>query len=180
MKKWKSEGSGTVDKSLLGYCGDNVIIEDGVRIFHPENIYIGDNVYIGHDTILKGYYKDKLIIESNCWIGQKCFIHGAGGVTIHEYVGIGPSVSILASSHQENKNPNELILFSPLTFPSITIETNCNIGISASIIGEVTIGANSKIGAHALVNRSIPSNSVAVGIPCKVIKKRLNKAKDHD
>ena len=148
---------------------------DGVRIFHPENVYIGDNVYIGHDTIIKGYYLHPLTIESNCWIGQRCFIHGAGGVTIKEYAGIGPSVHILASSHIDPDDPNEPTLFSPLHFPSITIEKNCNIGMCSSIIGDVTIGENCKIGANALVNRSIPSNSVAVGVPVKVIKKRVKK-----
>ncbi|WP_413379728.1 acyltransferase [Alkalihalobacillus sp. 1P02AB] len=180
MKKWRSDGLGHVDKSKLGSCGDHVIIEDGVRIFHPENIFIGDNVYIGHDTIIKGYYKHKLTIESNCWIGQRCFIHGAGGVTIKEFAGIGPSVHILASSHIEPDDPNEPILFSPLHFPSITIEKNCNIGMATSIIGEVTIGAHSKIGANALVNRSIPPYSVAVGVPAKVIKARASKEGSND
>ncbi|MBW6408572.1 acyltransferase [Clostridium weizhouense] len=79
-KKWNGEGKGIPNISKLKKCGENVIIEDGVRIFYPENIEIGDNVYIGHDTILKGYYNSSLIISNNVWIGQQCFIHGAGGL----------------------------------------------------------------------------------------------------
>ncbi|SDC39164.1 acyltransferase [Shouchella lonarensis] len=172
MKRWKSEGSGHVTKEQLGACGQNVVIEDGVRIFHPEQIFIGDNVYIGHNTILKGYYKHALVIDSNSWIGQNAFIHGAGGVQIGSLAGIGPSVRILASSHIEPDDPEEAILFSPLHFPSITIGENCNIGLGATIIGEVSVGSHSKIGANALVNRSIPAYSIAVGVPAKVIKSR--------
>ena len=44
-----------------------------------------------------------------------------------------------------------------------------NIGSNSCIIGHVTIGDNVIIGAHSLVTKSIPSNSVAAGIPCRVI-----------
>lgn len=170
-KKWKSEGSGIADKSKLGRCGDNVIIEDGVRIFHPENIEIGDNVYIGHDTILKGYYNSKLVIGANTWIGQQCFIHGAGGVVIGENVGIGPCVKIHAARHKE-LGIDTPILFSGLEFSEIRIEEDCNIGIGAVILPGVTIGKGSKIGANAVVNKNISKYSVAVGVPAKIIKTR--------
>lgn len=173
-KYWKSEGNGKVDKKILKCCGNNVVIEDGVRIFHPENIEIGDNVYIGHDTILKGYYKSILKISSNTWIGQQCFIHGAGGVTIGSEVGIGPGVKIHAAKHQVFNEENS-ILFSNLEFFPIIISDNCNIGIGAVILPGVTIGNGSKIGANAVVNKNIPENSIAVGIPARVIKK-----KDHE
>lgn len=170
-KLWKSEGSGIPDKSKLGKCGENVIIEDGVRIFYPENIEIGDNVYIGHDTILKGYYNSKLIIGSNTWIGQQCFIHGAGGVIIGDGVGIGPSVKIHAARHKEIGTDTP-ILFSSLDFSGIKIGDDCNIGIGAVIMFGVEIGKGSKIGANAVVNKSIEEYSIAVGVPAKVIKKR--------
>lgn len=170
-KLWKSEGPGTNDKNKLSKCGDNVIIEDGVRIFNPENVEIGDNVYIGHDTILKGYYNSKLIIGSNTWIGQQCFIHGAGGVTIGENVGIGPSVKIHAARHKEI-GIDTPILFSGLEFFGIKICDDCNIGIGAVILPGVEIGKGSKIGANAVVNKSIKEYSVAVGVPAKIIKTR--------
>lgn len=170
MKYWKTEGDGKVNIELLGSCGENVVIEDGVRIFHPERIYIGNNVYIGHDTILKGYYKHDLMIGDNVWIGQMCFIHGAGGVSIGKNVGIGPCVKIHAAFHKEEKN-NE-ILFSTLDFNPIFIEDGCNIGIGAVILPGSRIGENSKVGANAVVKSSIPSNSIAVGIPARVIKRR--------
>lgn len=172
FKQWMSEGKGEPNKELLKKCGSNVIIEDGVRIFHPENIEIGDNVYIGHDTIIKGYYNSILSIGSNTWIGQQCFIHGAGGVNIGNCVGIGPMVKIHAASHKE-LGIDIPILFSGLEFSTISILDDCNIGIGAIIMAGVTIGKGCKIGANAVVNKDIPDYSVAVGVPARVIKKRI-------
>lgn len=170
-KQWRSEGNGEVDLNKLKKCGNNVIIESGVRIFHPENIEIGDNVYIGHDTILKGYYKGKMTIGSNVWIGQGCYFHSAGGLEIGENVGIGPMVKIITSEHEE-VGREVPILFSPLAFEKVTIEKNCDIGMGTIILKGVTIEEGSKIGAGAVVTQNIPKYSVAVGIPAKVIKYR--------
>lgn len=170
MKQWKSEGKGEDYRGLLAQCGDNVIIEDGVRIFHPERVFIGNNVYIGHDTIIKGYYKHDLVIGDNSWIGQMCFIHGAGGVTIGQNVGIGPCVKIHAAYHIDMEE--RPILFSPLEFSPIEIKDGCNIGIGVVIMAGSIIGENTKIGANAVVKGIIPPNTVAVGIPAKVIKMR--------
>ena len=51
-----------------------------------------------------------------------------------------------------------------------TIKNNVTIGAGAKVLGNITIGENSKIGANSVVLKNIPSNSVAVGIPAKVIK----------
>ncbi|MBX4267578.1 acyltransferase [Clostridium estertheticum] len=170
-KLWKSEGAGIPDKNKLKKCGKNVIIEDGVRIIFPENIEIGDNVYIGHDTILKGYYNSILKVGSNTWIGQQCFIHGAAGVTIGKNVGIGPMVKIHGAKHKGTKG-DAIILFSELEYLPINIKDNCNIGIGAVILPGVTIGEGSIIGANAVVNQNISALSIAVGVPAKVIKTR--------
>jgi acetyltransferase-like isoleucine patch superfamily enzyme len=52
----------------------------------------------------------------------------------------------------------------------IVIGNNVYIGYGSVILPGVTIGDNVVIGAHAIVSRDIPSNSVAVGIPARVIK----------
>ncbi|MFZ5875374.1 MAG: acyltransferase [Nitrospirota bacterium] len=52
----------------------------------------------------------------------------------------------------------------------IRIGSGCFIGSGAIILGNVTIGDNVIIGAGAVVSRDIPSNSIAAGIPAKVIR----------
>lgn len=170
-KKFRSEGPGTPDKSLLKSCGENVIIEDGVRIFHPEKISIGDNVYIGHDTILKGYYASEIVIGNNVWIGQQCFIIGSGGLTIGDYVGIGPQVKIHPSEHKHELNgiPTS---FQELIFEEIVIEDDVNIGIGAMIMHGVKLKEGSLIGANAVVKKNFPEYSVIAGVPARLIRNR--------
>lgn len=50
-----------------------------------------------------------------------------------------------------------------------TLEDNVVIGAGAKVLGNITIGTNSKIGANAVVLKDIPPNSTAVGIPAKII-----------
>ena len=170
-KQFKSEGPGTPDLSLIKSCGENVIIEDGVRIFHPENISIGDNVYIGHDTILKGYYKSDIVIGSNVWIGQQCFIIGAGGLTIGDYVGIGPQVKIHPCEHTHD-DPTLPTSFQPLFFDPIVIEEDVNIGIGAMIMHGVTLKSGTLVGANAVVKKNFPEYSIIGGVPAKLIRSR--------
>lgn len=54
-------------------------------------------------------------------------------------------------------------------FGTIVIEDNCFIGANATILPGVRIGANSIVGAASLVNRDIPSDSMAAGVPARVI-----------
>lgn len=52
-----------------------------------------------------------------------------------------------------------------------TIKSNVVIGSGAKVLGNITIGANSKIGANSVVVCDVPDNSTAVGVPAKIIKK---------
>ncbi|AXV38915.1 serine O-acetyltransferase EpsC [Methanobacterium sp. BAmetb5] len=86
-----------------------------------------------------------IIINRRCIIGEN--------VTIAQGVTIGGNIF-------KEKNGRE----SPI------IENNVLIGAGAKILGPVTVGENSIIGANAVVIKDIPKNSVAVGIPAKVVK----------
>jgi len=173
-KQYQSHGTGKFSPSDFQKIGTNVIFENGILVFHPENIEIGNNVYIGHRTILKGYRKNKFIIGNNTWIGQNSFFHSAGGIQIGKNVGIGPMVKILTSNHKD-ENIERPIIFNDLEFKKVIIEDNCDIGIGAIILPGVTIGKVAIIGAGAVVTKDIPPYSVAVGVPAKVIRHRRNK-----
>lgn len=82
------------------------------------------------------------------------------GVIIEPYVQIGPHSSIISKSTIDNK------------FGLIHLKRNCRIGAYSTIMPGILIGENSIIGAYSFVNRDIPANSIAYGIPCKVIKKK--------
>ena len=94
----------------------------------------------------------------------------ATDVTIGNDVFIGPNCGIYTAGHPiDYITRNEGIEYGK----SITIGNNVWIGGNVCILPGVKIGDNVVIGAGSVVNKDIPSNSVAVGNPCKV-KKVLN------
>ena len=167
----KSHGTGVVDTSELARLGKDVVFEAGVLIFHPENIEIGDDVYIGHNTILKGYYRNKMEIGSGTWIGQQCFFHGAGGLRIGRNVGIGPAVKII-TSHHEAGDLSKPILHTPITFRPVAIGDGADIGIGAVILPGVTIGEDVQVGAGAVVCRDAEPYTIVGGVPARMIRRR--------
>lgn len=92
------------------------------------------------------------------------FMHKAMGVTIGSGTRLGENVTIYqhvttGNRHHPTNNKN----IAP------TIEDNVIIFSYACILGGITIGHDSIIGAHSLVLNDIPPNSVAIGIPAKII-----------
>lgn len=166
-----SHGSGQFNSTQFAKLGSGVVIESGVLVFHPENIEIGDDVYIGHYTILKGYYQNKMVIDSGTWIGQQCFLHSAGGLTIGRNVGIGPAVKIITSFHTE-EGIDVPILHSRIEFAPVVIEDDCDIGIGAIILPGVTIGRGAQVGAGAVVTRSVEPYAIVVGVPARLLRVR--------
>lgn len=171
QKSPKSHGDGIVKLSEFKKIGKNVIFERNVLVFHPENISISDNVYIGHNTILKGYYKNDMIIEEGTWIGQNCFFHSAGGICIGKAVGIGPSVKILTSNHI-NEELNQPVLHNPLEFKRVKIGDGADIGVGAIIMPGISIGKGAIIGAGAIVTKNVSEYAIVVGNPAREIKQR--------
>jgi len=164
----RTHGTGFFELSQFAKLGQDVVFETGVLVFHPENIEIGDNVYVGHYTILKGYYKNRMSIGDGSWIGQQCFFHSAGGIEIGNNVGIGPGVKILTSSHTLG-NIDLPILHSPVEFAPVKICHNSDIGVGAIILPGVTIGVGAQVGAGAVVTHTVDEYAIVAGVPAKVL-----------
>lgn len=167
----KSHGNGLFDVKDFKRLGENVTFEYGVLVFHPEKIEIGNNVYIGHYTILKGYYKNTMIIGDHTWIGQHCFLHSAGGLEIGKAVGIGPKVTILTSQH-ELTNKDVPVYFSSLKFGKVTIRDGADLGAGCIILPSVNIGEGAVIGAGSVVTKDVPAYEIWAGVPAKKIRER--------
>lgn len=166
-----SHGSGQFKIEQFARFGQNIVIESGVLVFHPENIEIEDNVYIGHYAILKGYYKNKMLIGAGSWIGQQCFFHAGGGIKIGRNVGIGPGVKIITSYHLE-EGVEKPILHSRIEFSPVTIKDDSDIGVGAIILPGVTIGRGVQVGAGAVVTRSVEDYAVVAGVPARILRNR--------
>lgn len=167
----RSHGTGTFEPADLGTCGEGCVFEAGCLIFHPQNVHLGRNVYLGHQAILKGYHENEMRIGDETWIGQQCFFHSAGGITIGARVGIGPGVRILTSAHAE-AGRGIPILFSPIDRAPVVIEDDADLGVGSIVLPGVTIGRGAQVGAGAVVSRDVPAYAVAAGVPARVIRER--------
>jgi acetyltransferase-like isoleucine patch superfamily enzyme len=162
----KSHGTG-LPPWEFAQLGDEVVFEHGVLVFHPENILIESEVYVGHYSILKAYFQNQMKIGRGTWIGQQCFFHSAGGLEIGRDVGIGPGVKIITSSHQLDQSPELPIMKRPLAFAKVVIGDGCDIGMNAVILPGVMLGKNVQVGAGAVVTKSFGDGAVIKGIPAR-------------
>jgi acetyltransferase-like isoleucine patch superfamily enzyme len=167
----RSHGTGAFRPEELRRLGRGCVFEAGVLIFHPENVELGENVYVGHQTILKGYYKNRMTIGDQTWIGQQCFLHSAGGLTIGARVGIGPGTRILTSTHAE-AGRDVPILASPLELAEVVIEDDADLGVSSVILPGVRVGRGAQVGAGAVVAEDVPPFAVVAGVPARVLRER--------
>lgn len=142
---------------------------------------IGNNVKI--DVPFYCDYGQHISIGNNVIININCTFVDCNKITIGNNVLIASNVQIYTTTHPVNisdclldnwsyNNPHAF--FNTYSLP-VTIEDNVWIGGGVIILPGVTIGKNSVIGAGSVVNKSIPPNSLAVGNPCKVIRKINNK-----
>lgn len=92
-------------------------------------------------------------------IGAFTYINAKYGVVIEDYVQIGSHCSIYSISTIDGKKGK------------VVLKKNCRIGSHSLLMPGVTVGENSVVGAFSFVNKSIPDNVVAFGIPAKVFKK---------
>lgn len=134
-------------KKLFGSCPCDIAIESSFRCDYGFNIHA------------KGF----------ALINYNCVILDTSPVYIGKNVFIAPNVCISCAGHAlipEQRVNDALDTSSP-----ITIEDNVWIGANTTVCGGVTIGEGSVIGAGSVVNKNIPAGVIAVGNPCKVLRK---------
>ena len=103
-------------------------------------------------------HADKLQLGYKTDIGAFTYINAQYGVTIEDDVQIGSHCSIYSASTIDEKQG------------WVVLKKGCRIGSHSLVMPGVTVGENAVIGAFSFVNNDIPANTVAVGVPAKVIK----------
>jgi len=103
--------------------------------------------------------KDGLKLGYKTDIGAFTYINAKNGVVIEDFVQLGSHCSLYSVSTIDNKEGK------------IILKKNCKIGSHSVIMPGVTIGENTIIGAFSFVNKDVPDNVVAAGVPIKIIKK---------
>jgi serine O-acetyltransferase len=107
-------------------------------------------------------------IHPACTIGRRVFIDHGFGVVIGETTIIGDDVLIY-----QGVTLGGVSLTHGKRHP--TIRNHSVLGSGAKILGDITIGSHSKIGANSVVVQNVPDHSTAVGIPAKIIKRKDTK-----
>ena len=120
------------------------------------------------------HFTSKIFYHKNIKIGKRsmpgmninCYIQGKNGIIIGNNLRMGPGVGLISANHvlddydkHEKNRP-------------IVIGDNVWIGMNSVILPGVTIGDNVVIGAGSIVTSDIPSNSIAAGNPCRVLREK--------
>lgn len=169
---------------IFAHLGKSVYIQSGIEVLGANLISIGDEVRILRDVVLnirsknsqlhlgRGVCLDRGVdirtTGDNCrievgdgaYIGPYVCIAGPGHIHIGKDCMIAAHSGIYANNHRPYGLSRE----------GIVIEDNCWLGNGVKVLDGVTIGQGSIIGAGAVVTKNIPPQSVAVGVPARVIK----------
>lgn len=151
--------------------GDNVYMSG----LGKQGLYIGDHVWIGSHSSIKVSFSlnnlgEHIVIGHHVGIGEYAHLGGAGGLTIGNDCIIGSYFSCHPENH--HFDGDELIRLQGTSRSGIKIGNNCWIGAKVTVLDGVSIGDNCVIAAGAVVNKSIPANSIAAGVPAKVIRSK--------
>lgn len=159
--------------------GEQSKIHAPAKISGGKNITIGDNTSIGHNSWLATFenygsqnFQPKIKIGNTVSIGNFACITAINDIEIHDGCLISEHVYI--SDHYHGTDPSSKIppIHQPLfSKGKVILGENTFVGYRVSILSGVKIGKNCVIGAHAVVTKDIPDNSMVAGIPAKIIKK---------
>ena len=179
---------------LLGSTGRGVVFGSNVVLRHPgklrlksnividdncvldakgsdnQGIDIGDNVFVGRNTIIYCQNGD-IEIGDNANIGSNCQVFSAQKVKIGKNALIAAYVYLVGGGHIYD-DPDLPIIEQGRTASGIDIGDNVWLGAGVKVLDGVTIGEGAIIAAGAVVTEDIPAFAIAGGIPAKVIKQR--------
>ena len=133
-------------QKIFGKMGKNVIVNAPFWCDYGYNTSVGDYFFAN----------------------RYCQILDGGKVTFGNHVFIAPNCLFTTAEHALDAQQRNAGLEVAL---SISIGNNVWIGAGTIVLGGVSIGDNTVIGAGSVVTKSIPSNVIAVGVPCHVLRK---------
>lgn len=153
LRPSETEKKAEIVKKLFGDSTDLTFIESNFHCDYGFNIHFGGLA----------------VVNYNCTMLDTSPIHiGAGAF-------IAPNVVLACAGHSlDSKQRTEEGIGSSAP---ITLKNNVWLGANVSVLAGVTIGENSVIGAGSVVTEDIPDNVVAVGSPCRVVRKITEKDK---
>lgn len=192
---WKSRVS-KLGRDVLIDVGVKVLNWSNISI--DDRSWIDRNVILiaGKGTLpkyLKAYFfkenksfngkRGELIIGKGCHICPGTVIQAIEGTEIGDYTAVAAGSKLYSfSNHYRNLDSDDGLAysFSPMAPPEkqsyiggpIVLEENSAVGLNSVVLPGVTIGKNSWVGVCSYVIEDIPANSIAIGCPAHVVRKR--------
>lgn len=156
------------------HIGSGTFIDASCQVIGWKNVRIGENCVVSEGVCINVNHRSAdtpaVQILDDSFVGRRNFFSSGALIRLGRYSLTGADCKFLGSGHIAD--PGLPYIASGTTHSdSIIIETNCWIGVGATVLGNVTIGRGSIVGAQSLVMRDIPPFSLAVGSPAKVIKR---------
>lgn len=142
-------------------------IHKTAKVYGFVNLYdcsIGENTKIG--TFVE--IQKNSSIGKNCKISSHSFI--CEGVAIQDNVFIGHGVMFINDNYpRATTSEGKMQTEKDWKIEKTIVEKGASIGSNATILGGITIGENSIVGAGAVVTKSVPANKIVAGNPAKII-----------
>lgn len=113
-------------------------------------VKIGKGVFIGSDVFIDNTYPESIVLEDFVTIISRTFIVGHTFAPLH-------LKNVLSDNTRGTKR-------------GVTLKKGCYVGAQCCILAGVTIGECAIVGAGSVVTEDIPSYSIAVGVPAKVVR----------
>ena len=179
---------------LLGGCGSKPTIGQNVVLRHPHKIHLGDGVIVDDNCLLdaKGANNKGIIIGDGVFLGRNTILSCKDGdIVLDDGVNIGFNSQISSGSSvrvgkdgllasycyligggHESGDPDRPFQEQRAESQGIVLEDNVWLGAGVKVLDGVTIGADSMVGAGAVVAEDIPARSVAAGLPARVLRQR--------
>jgi maltose O-acetyltransferase len=136
-------------KLQLKFCGMRVRFKRDLQIEHPQQISLGNNVYLGPDV----------------------YLDGRGGITIGDHTTLGCNVTVLSANHdyQGNALPYEHDVY---IHKPVTIGSNVWIGANVLIVPGIIIGEGAIVAAGTVVTSNVAPLAIVGSQPMRTLKYR--------
>ncbi len=182
-------------RGMFGRIGHKVVFGRNVTLRHPHKIKLGDGVIVDDNAVLdaKGESNQGLTIGNNVYIGRNSIIYCKNGdIVLEDNVNLSSNCQVFSSNKLTIKRDTMIGAYSyflsggtydindretpfskqtgMLTKGELIIGANCWFGARVTVVDGASIGDHCVIGAGAVVTKPIPADSLAAGVPAKVMK----------
>lgn len=152
------------------FIDDNVVLD--AKGGENRGLELGENVYIGRNTILS-CKEGSILIADYCNISANCSLLSETEIKLGKFCFLAGHCYLVAGGNHSFDDPATPIMFQPsVSKGGIHIADDVWFGAGVIVLDGVSVGRGTVVGAGSVVTQSLPEYSVAVGSPAQKIRDR--------